>query len=211
MGRVTIEEALRDQETPEQRWLDAGIPPRFVAATLDNYQVENEGQRAGLAWAKSYAASFDDALCSGTSALLCGRTGTGKTHLAAAIAKHVADRGCSVRFSTVQRAIREVKDTWGREATVSTGDALKRFTKPDLLVLDEVGVQFGSDTERIILFDMLGERYDFVRPTILISNLPKPEVAQFLGDRVVDRMRENGGRHLVFAWDSYRAKPSGGA
>lgn len=202
--KVTYEQALRESLVPEKAWEAAGIPPRFFTSTFDNYEAPTEQQRGALTWARDYASSFDEVLRNGTSALLCGRTGTGKTHLATAIAKHVIGRGCSVRFATVQRALREIKETWGREAVLSHADAMKLYTKPDLLVLDEVGVQFGSDTEKVILFDMLGERYDFVRPTILISNLPRESVSQFLGDRIVDRLREGGGRLVVFGWNSHR-------
>jgi DNA replication protein DnaC len=141
--------------------------------------------------------------------MLIGNTGTGKTHLAVSILKHVLTAGSSGCYATVQGALRQVKDTWGREESARHGDVMRRFTKPDLLVLDEVGVQFGTDAERIILFDMLNERYNHMLPTLLISNLPKQDVAQFLGDRIVDRMRENGGKLIVFGWDSYRSRRDG--
>ncbi len=80
---------------------------------------------------------------------------------------------------------------------------------PDLLILDEVGVQFGSDTEKLILFDVLNERYERRRPTILMTNLTLEEVADFLGDRIIDRLREDGGEFIPFDWESHRGK--GGA
>ena len=49
---------------------------------------------------------------------------------------------------------------------------LRRFVDYELLILDEVGIQFGTETERLILFQLLNERYTQVKPTILISNLP---------------------------------------
>lgn len=85
---------------------------------------------------------------------------------------------------------------------------------PDLLILDEVGVQFGSDTERLLLFDILNERYERRRPTILMSNLALddaeeggrvvPGIKSYLGERVFDRLREDGGQSVVFDWPSHR-------
>ena len=138
--------------------------------------------------------------------LFLGRPGTGKTHLGCAIAQYLIGKGLTAYYSTVQRALRRVKDTWSRDAAESEATAIKAMTSVDLLVLDEIGVQFGSDTEKTLLFDILNERYERRRPTLLLSNLAKEDVAKFLGERVMDRLREDGGRVLTFDWESYRRK-----
>jgi DNA replication protein DnaC len=117
----------------------------------------------------------------------------------------------SVLFTTVMRAIRRVKDTWNRENTESETQAIAALVFPNLLILDEVGVQFGSDTEKLILFDVLNERYERRRPTLLLSNLALDEVKVYLGERVFDRMREDGGEVITFTWESHRAKRANGA
>ena len=80
------------------------------------------------------------------------------------------------------------------------------YSKYELLVLDEIGVQFGSDAEKLIMFDIINERYEAMRPTILISNLALSGLSEFVGDRIVDRMKENGGKLMVFDWESHRGK-----
>ena len=80
-------------------------------------------------------------------------------------------------------------------------------SSPDLLILDEVGVQFGSDFEKQILFDVLNERYEKLKPSILLSNIPGDQLADYLGERVTDRLRENGGKMIGFDWDSYWRNP----
>lgn len=75
-----------------------------------------------------------------------------------------------------------------------------------MLILDEVGVQFGSEAEKLILFDVLNERYERCKATILLSNLTATEVKDYLGERVMDRMREDGGKVVVFDWESYRGR-----
>jgi DNA replication protein DnaC len=77
---------------------------------------------------------------------------------------------------------------------------------PDLLILDEVGVQFGSDTEKLLLFDVLNERYEQRKPTLLLSNLALDGVKAFLGERIYDRLREDGAEAVVFDWDSWRGR-----
>jgi DNA replication protein DnaC len=78
------------------------------------------------------------------------------------------------------------------------------MTEVDLLILDEVGVQFGSDFEKNLLFEVLNSRYESRRPSVILSNLSQPEVQNYLGERVVDRIREDGGRVMTFDWASHR-------
>lgn len=115
-------------------------------------------------------------------------------------------KGATVYYSTVQRAMRRIKDTWNRDSAELEGDAIRAMTGPDLLILDEIGVQFGSDTEKNLTFDLLNERYERLKPTLLLSNLAKEDVARFLGERVMDRLREDGGRVITFDWESHRRK-----
>ena len=97
---------------------------------------------------------------------------------------------------------------------LSTGETRKTLlcqalmSEPDLLILDEVGVQFGSDFERNTLFDVLNERYELRKPTIFLSNLGREDLAEFLGERVMDRLREDGATVVPFDWPSYRRQSS---
>jgi DNA replication protein DnaC len=62
------------------------IPKRFADRTLDNYQVEHEGQRKALAFCRRYVAAFAEIERTGRCLMLLGQPGTGKTHLGAAMA-----------------------------------------------------------------------------------------------------------------------------
>jgi DNA replication protein DnaC len=74
------------------------------------------------------------------------------------------------------------------------------------LIIDEVGMQFGSDTEKMIIFDIIDGRYNNMLPTILISNLELSEVKELIGDRSIDRLREDGGVVVAMKWASNRGK-----
>ena len=211
------QEAERAREKQEQeRRLSAwrqkidhsGIPPRFSKRTLDNYRAESDGQRKALDFASEYeyVSQFDEVLRAGRSAVFVGKPGTGETHLAAGIALDLLAKGYTALFSTTYAAIRRVKATWSREAEETEQQAIDALVAPDLLILDEVGVQFGSETEKLILFDVLNTRYEYRLPVLLLSNLPAPEVMQYLGQRIVDRLREDGGRVITFDWPSARGQ-----
>jgi DNA replication protein DnaC len=120
-----------------------------------------------------------------------------------ALAKTLLDEGHEVRFSGVRPLLREIRETWGhREERESA--MIHRLIHLDLLILDEVGMQFGSDAERLLLFDVLNGRYEELKPTVLIGNLAVDTLPDYLDIRLLDRLRENGGVVVPFTWSSER-------
>lgn len=182
----------------------AAIPERFADRTLENYVAELPEQQRALAFAKRYAEGF--ASNQGRCAVFVGRPGTGKTHLACGIAHAVMRQGYTALFATVLQALRIIKDAWGRGALMSESQAIRQLVMPDLLILDEVGVQYGTETEKTLLFEILNARYEARRPAILLSNLETKDMQAYLGARVMDRMREDGAVVTTFNWESHRGK-----
>ncbi|QGU89655.1 ATP-binding protein [Erwinia sorbitola] len=183
------------------------LPERFAHATLDNYHAVNEDANRCLKICKAYASKWPERLKQGGGLVMCGKPGTGKNHLALAIAKHVINQHQSAAmFTTALRIARMFKSTWSKNAEQTETEVIQKYTDPDLLIIDEVGVQFGSDSEKLILFEIINTRYEKMRPTILISNLPKDELSAFIGERVIDRMNDGGGCTLAFTWESYRSR-----
>jgi DNA replication protein DnaC len=183
------------------------IPARFADISFDGYEATHDKQRSALALCLEYAKEFEKRKKLGQGMIFCGNAGTGKTRMACAIANSVIrDHGQAAMYVTAGRAFRLVKDTYRRDSERTEQEAIAMFREPALLVLDEIGVQYGSDAEKNILFEIVNERYEALLPTILISNLAMKAFAEFAGDRVVDRMRENGGKLVVFDWDSHRGK-----
>lgn len=182
----------------------AAIPPRFSDRTLGTFKVENDGQRKALEVAKAYAKDFTPT--SGQSLILCGGVGAGKTHIAVGIAQELIARPHVCVFTSVVGAIRTVKQTYSKNSEITEQEAINNLIEPDLLILDEVGVQFGSDAEKLILFEIINGRYENRKSTIVISNLAMKGLEEYLGERVLDRLREDGGKLVVFDWPSYRRR-----
>lgn len=198
--------AEMDKREWQEKMKRCGIPERFSDRSFENFHVDCEEKESVLLFSEKYAAGFDNS--PGRCAIFVGTPGTGKTHLAVAIGLDLLGKGKSVLFSTAIRAIRRVKDTWGKGASETESEAVESLVWPDLLILDEIGVQFGSDAEKIILFDVMNERYERRKSTIILSNLSPEEVKSYLGERIFDRLREDGGECLVFRWESHRKNQS---
>lgn len=180
-----------------------GIPARFADRTLAGYRADSTGQARALRIANRYVESFADT--DGASLVLAGKPGTGKTHIACGIARALMEQGRSALFMTVLQALRHIKDTYRRDSDKSEADAIADLLQPDLLILDEIGAQLGSEHEKMLMFEVINERYQQCRSTILISNLNADELTEFLGDRVMDRFRE-AGAVVAFDWQSHRGK-----
>ena len=197
--------AMRVQEW-EGRIGRAGIPERFRDRTLESYMVNHEGQQMALDFAKAYADDFAQVRKTGRSAIFMGNFGTGKTHLAVGIGLQVMrEHKASVLFATAGRMVRMVKDSWARNSGVTESDVVAQMVFPDLLIVDEVGVQQGTEFERNVMFDVLNDRYEQRKPSLLLTNHTVEDLSsKYLGERVVDRLREDGGGVLKFSWGSGR-------
>lgn len=186
------------------RIVAAGIPSRFLEATIWNWQHGMDRQRAVWNWARDYCHGFCDALQAGRCGILLGSHGTGKTHLAIGVLRHVVEKGSTGHYTTVMDMLGRIKNTYHRDADETESQVVGMLTSVDLLVIDEVGRQLDTAYETAQLFRVLDARYRDLRPTILVSNLNKPKLAEFLGDPIIDRMREAGGAVLSFDWASQR-------
>ena len=179
----------------------AMIAPRFQDATLENFKMIGQGQGKALVASQWLLDNLD----SGTPGLIfIGKNGTGKNHLASGIVrKAVQEHGKTALITKVRRLDRTIKEAWRKDGLES--EAIKSFSAPDLLVIDEVGLQRGSETEILHLAEIIDDRYEAKKPTILCGNVSWPELQALIGDRAADRFRE-GGKIVVFDWESYRGK-----
>jgi DNA replication protein DnaC len=193
---------LREAEQEHQRMIAAATTPaRFVGKGFDNFVADTDAKRHAATVVREFVESFGEHSRRGTGLILAGMPGTGKSHLAGAALQALMPR--QVRYLTCLDLIRAIRETWRRDSEKSEGEVLRYLERLDLLVIDEVGVQYGTDGEQTILFDVLDRRYREVRSTILLTNQDKPGFKGFVGERTFDRLAETC-RWVAFDWPSYR-------
>lgn len=181
-----------------------GIPEKYFGG-LDAYRVfyEDAGQGDVLDSAKRYVNEFP--VRGGKSFGLIGSTGTGKTHLVAGIAAGVMEKGYSVRFASILSVLRAVKSTYAHGTSANAEEeAIESFCKPDLLVIDDLGVKMESETDRSIIYEIIHRRNLDGKSLAFTSNLSSDELSAAVGDRVISRLCENGGEIYMCQWNDYR-------
>lgn len=186
----------------------AAIPQRYRSRTLGNYEITNDDQRTAHEIASGYAANIARNVRDGANLMFIGTPGTGKTHLACGIARVALDSGLTALYVRVGDLVSMVRETWRHDSKKTERKVYREICDVDLLVIDEIGVQAGSENEQQIIFNVINKRNEEMRPLILISNLSAAEVKKVLGERSFDRIAENG-RAVAFKWESYRRKREG--
>jgi DNA replication protein DnaC len=196
--------AERDRKALEEKIDQAAIPQRFIGKTLETFNADTEGKRYALTIARDFIENFEARLKKGDGLILSGMPGTGKSHIAAAILQGILPKHVGM-YATCMGAIRAVRETWRKDSERSEREVLNILGTVPLLVLDEIGVQYGTDGEQTIIFDILDRRYRDMMPSVLLTNQDKAGLKTFIGERAYDRLTETC-RWVPFDWPSYRAQ-----
>ena len=137
--------------------------------------------------------------------LFIGPPGTGKTHLAQAIGYEAIKQGCNVRYASIFTLVREFmkQETFGNEK------ALNKYLKPDLLIVDDMGLKQLPKRAGEYLFEVIMRRYE-VRSTMMTSNRPIEDWGKLIGDvptagAILDRLLQDI-EIIPFKGRSYRLK-----
>ncbi|QZN97813.1 ATP-binding protein [Symbiopectobacterium purcellii] len=179
----------------------SGIQELHRACSFQNYNAELPGQRNALDKAKRYASEFGSRF---GGFIFSGGCGTGKNHLAAAIGNHLLSKNKSVLVVTVPDLMMRFRETYQDGAKVSEADLMNDLCNVDLLILDDIGVQRGNQNEEIVLFQIVDRRLSAKKPVGMLTNLDVEKLTALLTERIMDRMRMDGGMWINFDWPSYR-------
>jgi DNA replication protein DnaC len=182
----------------------SGIPERYKKLKFENLIARTEAQKDIFEIIKSYADDFAGARKTGQSLIFHGPTGNGKTQLGCAILHSVIDQGFTTKFTLATSAIRRINDCNNFNNKETKTEAYQAFFAPDLLLIDDIGASITTDSSIQIINEIISDRYQERKPTIITSNDEEDELTKLNGKRIMDRMSEKRGMIIPFKWSSIR-------
>lgn len=187
--------AAEDRERAERKqksFESSGVGKRYWNYSLDDYVVTDDNRDCFEA-VKNYIKDGGK-----QNLWLVGDTGTGKTMLGAMIVKELGGH-----YAKAYQLVNDAAKAQSYSSAVSLNQLIVNWSNIKVLVIDEVGKGFNKDLELNILWQLLNERYEREVGTVLISNLSKMELANYLGSHLTDRFAD-GCRALEFKGKSMR-------
>ncbi len=161
----------------------SNLGKRFSMRTFENFDA-SDNRRAYEACKRYVDLKVYDR--EKNSLIICGSYGTGKTHLAAAIANQVVNKGVSVLFDTYGGHLEKIKNEFN-----STGASyLNLMRTVDMLILDDVGKEKQTEWSASVMFDVINHRYESMKPIIITSNFNSEQLEEYFGEACYSRLIE---------------------
>lgn len=198
---LDLEEAARKQRSLERRVRSARIGSFKSIADFDWTWPKTIDREAVE---ELFSLNFID---EGTNAVLLGPNGVGKTMLIRNVAHQAVLRGHTVCFTTASDML---SDLAGQDTSTAFARRLRRYTKPKLLCVDEVGYLSYNNRYADLLFEVVSRRYDGPASIVLSTNKPFGEWSTVFPHAacvvtLVDRLLHRA-EVVAIEGDSYRLK-----
>lgn len=205
------EKARKQQARIERLIRNSGIRRRFLNRTFENFKV-NAQNRQAYETAKAYADNFAEHLKDGSGINFEGTYGTGKTHLAVAIALDVMSRNYSAICKTSIDLLADIKAAFDSEEKTEE-EITDMYKSVDLLIIDDLGKEQVTEWSVSTLYSIINERYENLKPIIITTNYNEDDLIRRLTTKydtntasaIISRLREMNSV-LTMAWTDYRGR-----
>jgi len=180
---------------PAERVSNAHIPKRYMDKTLDSYN-EDVGSWGVTKAIRGWAANIDENLESGEGLYFCGATGTGKTHLAAALLSEILfTKQLGGFFITAEKFIAATYDELRSDGELPDeyGDPylLKYINSVfDVVVLDSLGSEKKTEFTKNAIATLLNSRYEQKLITIVTSEFSIASIGNNYGPRLASILQD---------------------
>lgn len=151
--------------------------------TFDADDMKNQD---ATEYARRFAETFNPENSMGL--VFCGERGAGKTFLSACIANYLLKRGFSVEMTNITRISQAVDATFEGRA-----EEIKRLMQLDLLILDDLGTERGTEYMLEHAFNIIDGRYKANKPMVISTNVTFDDMAtesDIAKGRIYDRIIE---------------------
>ena len=148
------------------------------------------------------------------SLFISGTKGTGKTHLAAAIANQLIQGGVPVICMTMIDLLSRIKETFEGGKGTSEAEILRIYKDVPLLIIDDIGTEQPTEWGLAKIYTIINARYEGYMPTIITTNYSGDELIRrmtpatddgYTAAKTIDRLREMCAG-IEMTWESWRLR-----
>jgi DNA replication protein DnaC len=119
--------------------------------------------------------------------LFQGTYGTGKTHLALAIANRRLERGESVLFITAPDLLDHLRSTYGPSSEVAYDERFEQLKNAPLLIVDDLGAESPTSWAQEKLYQLFSYRHAMRLPTVVTTNKEPESLDPRIRSRLTDQ------------------------
>ena len=208
-------QAIAEEQEQKRRKIEAilgrsGLKKRYLSRSFENFVV-NDVNRKAYEIAKSYVDNWQENKDKGEGLYFEGTCGTGKTHLAVAIAMKLINQGVPVICKTSIDLLASIKQSYERDSTVNEEDVIEAYNTVDLLVIDDLGKERATEWSVPILYRIINDRYENMLPTVITTNYNTDDLIDKLNasndnekaEAIISRFKGSASC-VTMAWEDYR-------
>jgi DNA replication protein DnaC len=204
MGHCALRKARDAWRKSAGPFSEAAIPPGLQRCGLENYLTA--GRDESIERTKNEAKK---AAQTGSSLVLAGGVGTGKTHLSAAIVRASLNQGRTALFISAIGYLERLKSTFEQRQTGLYAKMAEHVKSVDCLAIDDLGAEKPSSWTIERLYDVINTRIEREVQTIVTTNFLDPTALARRLDADPEGAKRIVSRLFYFGWltmkgDDYR-------
>lgn len=188
-NRKIKDENNEKQERLKRLFDNSLMDKKFKTETFEKWDHKKGNEKMYNIGLK-YCNNFNAAKKQGIGFLIYGPPGNGKTFLSNCIANYLLNKGIPticVSINALLERIQKTYNSWGKEGE---RDILNTLAYADLLIIDDLGTEQGTDWSMTKIYNIIDSRYRNGLPLIISTNKTIDELKDMYHTRTTDRLFE---------------------
>lgn len=180
------------EERARRQWINSGIDPNNNDQTFGSFIVNNDISKRckeiAIKYYKEFSTIRDERR---NSILLCGQSGSGKTHLTIALGKNLISKGTDVVYMPYRDIITNLKQNMLDNEVYKK--QLSKYKKCEVLLIDDLFKGKINESDINIMFEIINYRYMNHKPIIVSSEFTLGKMLNFdeaVGSRIYEMCKD---------------------